>query len=233
MSSRAERLERLDERSQLVQAESSARHWDQPLEAADYFVIDLETSGFDPASDLVLSLAAMVLSPNDVDRNRDVGEVLEKPVDLYEMVRQDQVDRVPQHIWKLTGLSPDDIAHGRDWKDVLLEALSLSANRVWIAHHARHEMSFVQRYARVFWKIKVHPLIIDTAVVAQTVFQWPQVPTLDQVCERLGVPVRDRHRADADVQMTALAWKQLMVHCHELGLNTIGDVIHWCQTAAR
>ncbi len=217
MSGRSERMRRLEERDRLVDQLASAQQWDKELEMADYFVVDIETSGFNPVSDLVLSLAAATMS----------GPDLKMEMAHYDLVRQEDVSHVPEQIWLLTGLSAQRLEHGGEWREILLKALSTSANRVWVAHHARHELSFFQRHARQFWKMKLRPLVIDTSVVAQCLFRLSSPPTLEDVCERLLISVSPRHHADEDVAMTTEVWLREMTLCRKLGLSTVGEVILW------
>ena len=193
------------------------RIWDTRLEDADYFVVDIETSGFSAMNDKVLSLAAGCARGSD----------LPCVIDQYDIVRHERVDEIPELIWQLTGLSREDIEGGKEWRDVLFRALSLSANRVWIAHHARHEVSFLQRHTRLLWKTQIHPIVVDTAVVAQSLLRLGKVPTLDFVCEWLGIPITNRHCADEDVLMTAAVWKREIELCQSIGLETVGNVIEW------
>lgn len=213
--SRIERAERYEERDRLISNHRDLPIWDLPLNQAEYFIIDIETSGFSAQTDLVLSLAAGRLQGTDFS------------LEQYDIVRQARTEDVPEEIWLLTGLTPEQVQSGLEWRDVLFRALSYSANRVWIAHHARHELSFLQRSARLFWKMKLRPICIDTAVVAQALCRLPAVPTLDSVCDWLEIPVTDRHRADADVMATAEVWKREIELCRKLGLETVGDVVDW------
>lgn len=193
------------------------RIWDTRLEDAEYFVVDIETSGFSAMTDKVLSLAAGCARGSDLPCG----------IDQYDIIWHERIHEIPEFIWQLTGLSPQDIEGGKEWRDVLLGALSLSANRVWIAHHARHEVSFLQRHARLLWKTQIHPIAVDTAVVAQSLLRLAKVPTLDFVCDWLSVPITNRHRADADVLMTAAVWKREIELCQSIGLETVGNVIEW------
>ncbi|UOF91776.1 DNA polymerase III subunit epsilon [Fodinisporobacter ferrooxydans] len=202
---------------ELAHEDKSVTIWEMPLSEAEYFVIDIETSGFSATKDCVLSLAGGCMHGCDTTLD---------PLQ-YSIVRHDQVDMISDNIWQLTGLSPAQIQQGEEWRDVLFRALELSSDRVWIAHHIRHEMSFIQRHAKHFWKMHLRPIAIDTAIVAQALCKLPDAPTLDRVCEWLDVPVKNRHRADADIMMTAEVWKKEMAMCRSLGLETIGEVIEW------
>ncbi|WP_157071063.1 exonuclease domain-containing protein [Alicyclobacillus acidiphilus] len=207
--------------SSAVDPSPIVRIWDAPLEEVDYFMIDIETSGFSAERDTILSLAAGCTT----------GKSVEFTKFMYDVVRHDHVDHVPQVVWDLTGLTPEQLRTGSELAEVLREALTLAVNRVWVAHHARHEVSFLQRYTRQIWKLKLRPLVIDTATVAQALGRLSRVPTLDEVCAWLGVDVTDRHRADADVRMTAQIWLKEMEMCQAIGLRTVSDVIDW--TSAR
>lgn len=198
------------------------RIWDAPLSEVDYFIIDIETSGFSADTDLILSLAAGCIT----------GAEDEFSNFYYHLVRHDHVEQVPPIVWELTGLTPDSLKSGRDLADVLRDALALAVNRVWVAHHARHEVSFLQRYTRQLWKLKLRPIVIDTATVAQALGRLSRVPTLDEVCNWLDVDVVDRHQADADVRMTAQVWRKEMEMCRQIGLKTVSEVIDWTTSRA-
>lgn len=187
------------------------------LEDAPYFIVDIETSGFSAQKDKVLSLAAGCA----------FGAGLPCEIDQYDIVHHAEISDIPDYIWKLTGLTAREIQSGQEWKEVLWRALSLAANHVWIAHHARHEVSFLQRHARLLWKTNIRPIVIDTAVVAQALAGLAKVPSLDAACTWLGVPVLNRHRADGDVLMTAEVWKRELHLCKSIGLETVGDVIEY------
>jgi len=200
------------------QSSSSLHLGDMMLTDTDYFVVDIETSGFSATTDMVLSLAAGKIAAGTLDFE----------LEQYNLVQHTDTSEVREVIWKLTGLSPNQIKmEGRPWKDVLLRALQLSENRVWIAHHARHELSFLQRHARLYWRMQLRPIMIDTAVVAQALCRLPAPPTLDAVCDWLSVPVTRRHCAADDVEMTAAVWNREMEYCRAHGLRTVREVVDW------
>lgn len=212
----------LENRDKLLQGEIASKVWEIALVAADYFIIDIETSGFSAQNDLVLSVATAC--QHGIDEEFEQFQ--------YAIVRQVELNRIPEQIWSLTGLSPDEVKNGEVWQQVLRRTLTLSMNRVWIAHHARHELSFLQKHARSFWKMRLRPIVIDTAVVAQALCNLSMAPTLDWVCEWLNVPVSARHRADADVRLTAEVWKRELQLCQKLGLHTVAEVVEYAATHA-
>lgn len=225
----------------------SSTAWDLPLEEASYFVLDIETSGFAPQTDIVLSIASAQLhlqnlnldafhaSPGQISNLRQ--QITSQGVSVqnleYELVKHPDTSFVPAHIWELTGLTPQALDSGREWRDVLFGTLKRTGASVWVAHHARHELSFLQKSARDFWRLRLHPIVIDTALVAQALLGHPQTPTLDEVCAWFDVPVGTRHHADEDVRMTALVWQREASLCKVLGLSTVGEVIEWALARAQ
>ena len=195
-----------------------ARVWEVSLQEADYFVIDLETSGFAPEKDLILSLAASFIQGDDP----------QPLASRYDLVTHADLNGVLPHIWRQTGLSPEILQQsGRPVADVLRDALVMAVDCAWVAHHARHEVAFIQRQVRTLWKMRLRPIVIDTALVAQGLFRLRKPPSLEWLCEALDVPVTQRHQADADVEMTASIWAKEVPLCHSLGLKTVGDVVEW------
>ncbi|EJY55410.1 Exonuclease RNase T and DNA polymerase III [Alicyclobacillus hesperidum URH17-3-68] len=199
----------------------AARLWERPLAATDYFVVDLETTGFSAEADRILSVAAACMTGR-----QGLSEM------YYELVRHDDLAGVSDTVWRLTGLTPEALHSGKELERVLRHVLGMAVGRVWIAHHARHELSFLQRQARLLWRLKLRPIAIDTAVVAQALARISRTPTLEEVCAWLGVEVKHRHQADADVRMTAEVWRREMEMCEKLGLRTVVDVIDWASARA-
>lgn len=239
------RLTRRIERELLTDEQHGSAAWDLPLQEAPYFVIDIETSGFSPQTDVVLSIASATLRlPNlDPDSHMTPCACLgplpqttpptNRPQHLeYALIGLRDTSIVPSCIWQLTGLTPESVVQGRDWREVLLETLKRAGGTVWVAHHARHELSFLQKSAQDFWRLRLHPIVIDTALVAQALVGHPQIPTLDEVCTWLDVPIGKRHQADEDVRMTALVWQKEARLCQALGLATVGQVIEWALARA-
>jgi DNA polymerase-3 subunit epsilon len=143
-------------------------------------------------------------------------------------VAHEDLTGVLPNIWQLTGLSPVTLQQsGRPVEDVLRDALAMAVDCAWVAHHARHEVTFIQRQVRLLWKMRLRPIVIDTALVAQGLFRLRTPPTLEWLCEALDVPVTQRHQADADVAMTSSIWAKEVPLCHSIGLKTVGDVVEW------
>lgn len=211
------RADRMEVRAQFEDGDFGANVWESPIVEADYFVIDIETSGFSPATDTVLSLAAGCMQGADPTLNPT----------LYDVIHTDAVADVPAAVWDLTGLTPEAVVCGKSLHDVLLCALSMSVNHVWIAHHARHELSFLQRHTRQLWRMPLRPVVIDTSVVARALLRLHDVPTLEAVCKWLDIPVSNRHQADADVRMTAQVWARELELCRQAGLYTVSEVVEW------
>ena len=207
-----------NQQSKLFDDQHGSASWNLPLMQANYFVIDIETSGFSPQTDIVLSVASAPVCLLDENPLANLH---------YELVGHANTTMVPPVIWELTGLSPDDLRDQREWRDILYSTLQLSASRVWVAYHARHELSFLQKHARELWKLRLTPIVIDAALVAQALFGTSTVPTLDEACKQLGIPVGTRHRADEDVRMTVALWRQEVSLCEAIGLKTVGQVVEW------
>lgn len=195
---------------------------DLSLLTANYLVVDIETTGFSAERDQILSVAAAKM----------VGLHSEFEEFVYRFIQVEHVQEVPDAIWELTGLTPQQLKDGQPLEVVLNEVLVLAVNHVWIAHHARHELSFFQRHAWQLWKLRLRPIVIDTSVVAQALCGLSRAPTLDAVCEWLDIPITNRHQADADVRMTAEIWRKEALLCKSMGLTSVAEVIDWTYSRA-
>ncbi|SHK01181.1 3'-5' exonuclease [Alicyclobacillus tolerans] len=205
----------------LSPAETLEKLWESPLDEAGFLVLDIETSGFSAQNDLILSLAYCVCYGDTIESVKSA------------LIAHPSYDKVPETIWGLIGLSPSVCQQqGVPITDALHDLLEDSVSKIWVAHHIRHEMAFLQKAVREIWKQRLRPITIDTAVVAQALFRLPQAPLLEQTCQLLGVTVSNRHRADEDVRMTSAVWQKELQLCKRIGLRTVGDLVDWSADGA-
>jgi DNA polymerase III subunit epsilon len=157
-----------------------------------YVIFDLETTGLSPAKDAILEIGAMVVSNGVV-----TDEVFERFV---------QPGRsIPWFITRINGIT-DAMVRGADRIDqVLPEFLEFVAGRTLVAHNASFDLGFVQHNAnRLGLEAPVRALC--TVELSRRVFPLERSHSLDAVCDRLGFKPTTRHRALADVELTAMAF---------------------------
>lgn len=101
---------------------------------ADFVVVDVETSGFDPAAARVLSVAALVVAADGTTTTGALHTLLDPGVDPG-----------PTNIH---GLTPEMLAGQPRYADVAADLAALLRGRILVAHNAAFDYAFLAAEAR-------------------------------------------------------------------------------------
>jgi DNA polymerase III subunit epsilon len=187
-----------------------------PWREAAFSVVDLELTGLDPASDEIISFAAVTVSGGRV-RLDDA---------LYELVR-------PRHMpdWdtvRIHGLREADLEEAQPLDEVMDGLLEALTGRPIVAHVAEVERSFLDAALSTFGTELRNP-IVDTAAMGLQLRRLQRVapargggersasfavssPGLPGLARSLGLPVHRPHHADGDALTTAQVFIALATH---------------------
>jgi DNA polymerase-3 subunit epsilon len=189
-----------------------------PWREADFSVIDLEMTGLDPASDEIISFAAVTVSGGNV-RLDDTR---------YELVRP---RRMPD--WdtiRIHGLREVDLEEARPLEDHMDDLLNALTGRPIVAHVAEVERSFLET-ALSSVGLELRNPIVDTAALDRELRmlrgQRPAAREpigLSEMVRSLGLPVHRPHHADGDALTTAQAFIALATHLDALTPQTVGSL---------
>ena len=155
-----------------------------------YVVVDLETTGLQPARDRILEIGAWKV----VD-----GKVTEK---FWEYVNP-QMEITP-HIQDLTGISDEMVKDARIISEVLPEFVVFCEGFDLLGHNILFDYSFLKQQA-VKMKIPFEKNGIDTLKIARALLPELESRRLEALCEYFRIPLTHAHRAYYD----ALATQQL------------------------
>lgn len=158
------------------------------ISAAEYIVIDVETTGLRPDDDRIIEVAAVKY---ENDRIVDSFHSLINPG-----------RRIPSNVTKLTGIKNADVAGAPDMDTVAPELSEFIDNLPLVAHNANFDIKFI---ANAFKRAGVSKgmLYIDTLVLARNAF--PDMPNhkLSTLINELGLLDHEQeHRAMSDVEAT-------------------------------
>jgi DNA polymerase III subunit epsilon len=155
-------------------------------------VFDLETTGLSPARDAILEIGAMVVEDGVL-----TGEV------FHTMVNPGC--NIPYFITKINGIRDSMVRDAPNIRSALPGFLEFIAGRQLVAHNASFDMGFIRENAsRLNLESPKHA--ICTVELSRRVFPRERSHNLDAVCSRLGLVPNGRHRALADVEVTAQAF---------------------------
>lgn len=158
------------------------------ISAAEYIVIDVETTGLSPDDDRIIEVAAVKC---ENDRIVDSFHSLINPG-----------RRIPSNVTKLTGIKNADVAGAPDMDTVAPELSEFIDNLPLVAHNANFDIKFI---SNAFKRAGVSKgmLYIDTLALARNAY--PNMPNhkLSTLINELGLLDHEQeHRAMSDVEAT-------------------------------
>lgn len=166
---------------------------DAPWREAEYCVVDLETTGLDLRSDVIISVGSVL-----VRRGRLVWSTRD-----YQPVRPGRP--ISESAMTVHGLRAQDLAEAPTIEEVADRLRQRLEGRVLVAHAAWVEQSFLGR-AVPGWR-RARPVVVDTAALMRATGAAPSgtghEPDLEDSAVGLGLCVHTPHHALGDALTTA------------------------------
>jgi DNA polymerase III epsilon subunit family exonuclease len=187
-----------------------------------YAVVDVETTGTDPETDEIVSLAVVRLDPDGVETAR-----------LATLVRPSRP--IPVEATAVHGITDADVADAPALGEIAPRLLELLDGAVFAAHNAAFDLQMLQH------GLATEGIVYRPARVACTLDAFrllePLAPShrLEAICARHGIQLEDAHEALGDVVATAALVRLLLArglapetveldHGAYMRLRSVGDV---------
>lgn len=194
--------------------------WEEPLDRLTYVVFDTETTGFDWRTDALIEVGAVRVEGRKVCEERFFSS----------LVALEPGRRLPDPIRDMTGLTEEDLRLAPDIREVLSGFIAFCADAVLVAHHAQHDVNFLNVSLSKWYGVQLPFRIVDTAQVARKLWPGCEAVTLDDLVARMDISPLDRHRALNDALLTARIWSGLMDLCIQKGLTHWGEFFTWLRS---
>jgi DNA polymerase-3 subunit epsilon len=199
-------MKRAESSAELAFVEAPSPEGDAPWRDVDFTVVDLETTGLDPASDEIISFATVTVS----------GGRITLADATYELVRP---NRMPgSDTIRIHGLREADLVGAPPLEDLIDRLLAALAGRALVAHVAAIERGFLGS-ALASRGLELTNPWIDTARLDRERRRLRRLPPADSdpvglsdVARSLGLPVHRPHHADGDALTTAQVFIALASH---------------------
>lgn len=166
-------------------------------EAPCFVVVDLETTGLDPALEAIVEVAAVRITPS--------GEVLGR----YGSLVRPHVPVSPAS-GKIHGLGEEELADAPKLSEVLPQLLSFCGQDPLVAHHAAFDVAFISRAMRAYGLPALTNPVIDTLEWARELVPEQRSHKLEALCIAFGVPASGFHRAMADAEALGGVFPELL-----------------------
>ncbi len=183
-----------------------------PIEDATFVVVDLETTGENPASDAITEIGAVKIRS---------GQLL---AEMTSLVNPQQP--IPAEITTLTGITDAMVADAHPIGTVLPTFLRFAGGAILVAHNAPFDLGFLAAAARTNAIAWPDPPALCTVRLARRLLACDETPSmaLTELAKTLGLTPRPAHRALADARTTAELLTTLTDRARALGLSTAADL---------
>ncbi|MGH7476514.1 MAG: 3'-5' exonuclease [Longimicrobiales bacterium] len=183
---------------------------DVSLNALEYVVVDVETTGGAAARDHRITEVALV-------RVTSAGRVLEEFHTLVNPCRP-----IPPFVSRLTNITQRMVERAPRFEQVTEEVERLLRGRVFVAHNAGFDRRFLATELERAGMVAAHgQRLICTVKLARRVLPEVRRRTLDSLAYYFDVEIEHRHRAFGDARATAQVFARLLQRAEDQ------DVRHW------
>ena len=171
-----------------------------------WVVVDVETSGFDPTQDGLISIGGVAM--------RADGHVL--PAESFEIVYRQNVASARENIL-VHGIGVQAQREGADPVQATRAFLDFVGVSPILAFHAPFDRGFLARAVKIFVNQPFDNPWLDLADLAPALDPKAGLKSLDEWLGRYGISVSARHSAAADAFATALLAARLLPEARRQG----------------
>lgn len=158
----------------------------------ELLAVDLETTGFDPRQDQILSIGYVCVR----------GPCIDLSSARHHTIRIDRA--IPEASAVIHQITDDQAAGGEDLADAMQTFLAALAGRVMIAHYAHVERGFLNAACQRLYGRGLMTMVVDTLLLAQRRLERRDVPyspgdlRLHALGARYNLPRYGAHNALSD-----------------------------------
>lgn len=165
-----------------------------------FVVFDIETTGLSPKECKITEIGAIKI---------EHGEITDK----FSQLINPGVP-IPPNITDLTGITDEMVADKPHIDSVLPEFLEFCHGCAVVAHNAQFDCGFI-RYNAAELNLEFHNKTVDTLKISRELFPNERKHSLDAICKRLGVSLKNHHRAVDDATATAEIFLKFVELAHK------------------
>lgn len=171
-----------------------------------YAVVDIETTGGSARLERITEIAIYI---------HDGNRVIEEFSTLINPERN-----IPYFITSLTGITNEMVEDAPRFFEVAKKIVEITEGRVFVAHNARFDYSFIrQEFSMLGYNFK-RPLL-DTIALSRKLLPGHRSYSLGNLCKDLGIEINGRHRASGDALATVKLMEMLLEKDRELKSGSI------------
>lgn len=161
-----------------------------------YAIVDIETTGSYAAAGGITEISIQVVDENGV------------LVDRFESL-VNPVQQIPSYIQALTGISNEMVVNAPLFEEIAEQVYGFLEDRIFVAHSVNFDYSFVKsQLSYCGFDLSTNKLC--TVRLSRKIIPGHQSYSLGKLCEALGIPHVNRHRAGGDTDATVALFQLLL-----------------------
>ncbi|MEW5692998.1 MAG: 3'-5' exonuclease [Candidatus Hydrogenedentota bacterium] len=158
------------------------------LRDAHYVVVDIETTGYRPANDEILEIAAV---------HWHKGQELEH---FQSLIKPE--NKIPEDSISIHNITDEMVKDAPGLEDVLIRFLQFIKNKILVFHNAQFDKKFINYNLQRLGMSLLDDNVVDTLKISRRLY--PRIShALTDLSERLRLDHANKHRAYADAYCTA------------------------------
>ncbi len=197
----------------LMKGQREQQELDMDLADLEYVVFDLETTGFSPEYDEIISIGAV----------RCKGMQMIHDESFYTLVKPKK--GIPPIVSDLTGISDESVQKAPSLQDAIRSFLQFIHGKILIVHGIGHDRAFLNQALWKIYRVRLSHRFLDTMIIARWLL--PQENTafdLDSLLAVYRIPVTIRHHALEDAKMTAELWSKMAAQSILRNVRTLNEL---------
>ncbi len=167
----------------------------------NYVVIDIETTGLDPARDSIIELGAV----------RFRGD---KSVSEFSTLINPGFE-IDEYISDLTGISNDMLSSAPSLDQQLPAYLDYIGSDIIVGHNVNFDINFLYDFSEFYGLPPVSNDFVDTMRLSRNLFKEHKHHRLNDLKERFGIKSSQAHRALSDCIATNEAYQHMKAHMQQ------------------
>jgi len=167
-----------------------------------YVALDLETTGLDPARDVIIEVGAVKF-----DGHRELAQ-------FGSLVNPGRP--IPLKITQLTGISDSDVATAPPFSALRERFLRFVGDAIIVGHNVGFDLGFLKQH-----NCLTRNLFIDTFRLAAILMPHESRYSLGKLADSLGISPDTHHRAATDARATMELYRALQERADQLPLKTL------------
>ena len=151
-------------------------------------VVDVETTGLDPQNDRVIEIGVVHMLGGEVQ-------------DIYNSLVNPQRE-LPPEVTSITGIKPEELVSAPTFEAIAEELSQWLEGRIFVAYNLPFDRAFIHREFERLDMPWSPARCVDPLVFVRELHRKQGSKRLTAVCERLGIPLDNAHRASHDAEAT-------------------------------